>query len=258
MSFAVAATVYFSLEKLEEASQRINRVHDFRFLIADLEDSHHIPRNLGDWLAFGADDLALDEKINRAQELAGEIARENAEIDPVLAQRLATLGASLEFYRSAVRELRARTQADEEFSLGMPAESERIFDQISEEPSHRQGDLRALFGRLLILRGYTYRNRDLSRIPEMKALAERIARIAADQKLTRYVNEYISNAEINYLNFLGMSDRDDFLKRTSARLFQVSDATVSTLTNGLMRIRQDLIWKIYGLIALSVALTFLL
>ncbi len=258
MSFIVAAMVYFSLEKLEGASQRINRVNDFRFLVADLEDSHHVPRNLGEWLAIGADDLALEEKIDRAQGLAREISRENAEIDPALAQRLSTLEASLGYYRNAVRELRARSRADDEFSSAMPAESKRIYDQIANEPPHRQSDLRELFSRLLILRGYTYRNRELSRIPEMKELAERIARIAENQKLTRYVNEYISNAETNYLNFLGMRDRDDFLDKTSARLFEVTAATVATLTEGLIRIRQDLIWKIYALVAVSVVLTFLL
>ena len=258
MSFMVAATVYLSLQQLQEVSQRINRVYDFRFLVADLEDSHHKPRNLGEWLALGADDLALEEKIDRAQDLARDISRDNTEINPALAQRLTTLEAGLDYYRNAVRELRVRTRADEEFSSGMPADSERIFAYIAREPSHRRSDLRELFGRLLILRGYTYRNRDLSRIPEMKELAERIARIAESQELTRYVNEYISDAETNYLNFLGMEDRDDFLEGTSARLFEVSDATVATLTNGLNRIRQELIWKIYGLIAVSVALTFLL
>jgi PAS domain S-box-containing protein len=244
--------VYEGLRDLRRAVEEVQGLQAFQLQVEKLGSFN---RGLGPnrWQESGS---RFREEFAQALHLAERLGRLTRDLPQELRAGLESVPTYLGYYRAAYEELFVRYAEDQR----REAESRALVAKLQAELDAAVGDeaLRAL-GLLLraqILTDKVYHSRDVSAVGELRRLAESVGAQGLPSDFVASLRALVRDAEASYLNYLGILDREGFLRDTGARFTQVAEATIQAISRESQAHQARLRGTILGLVLLAVLLTF--
>ncbi|MEW6487025.1 MAG: response regulator [Thermodesulfobacteriota bacterium] len=244
--------VYEGLRDLRRAAEEVQWLQDFQLQVEKLGAFN---RGLG---PHGSEESGsrFREEFAQALHLAERVGRLSRDLPEELRAGLESVPTYLGYYRAAYEELFVRYAEDGR----REAESRALVAKLHADLDARVDDdtLRAL-GLLLraqILADKVYHGRDLAAIGELRRLAQGLDGQGLAPDFGAGLRSLVQGAEAAHLNYLGILDREGFLRDTGARFTQVAAATIQAISRESQAHQARLRGTILGLVLLAVILTF--
>ncbi len=100
-----------------------------------------------------------------------------------------------------------------------------------------------------------FHGRETSGFSELKKVKQDLAQLIDNTEILAIVDQFVANLEGNYLNYLSIKDRKEFLRKAADRFFQVSADSILVIEKENEKIRRFLIWAVIGITFLAVLLS---
>lgn len=250
MTFIVAFIVHTSLDVFQNSGKKIQILNDFHIQVKTLELFHH-----HEHLKALQNSNSFDAEIDRTRKLAEVIGGFHSNLAPALKRQLATLVASIDYYREAYLELREKYAYDLRFTLTEPTFSMDHLSSHLPETEKDNEEIHEILDKLISLRIQAYHTRKLLNIRAMKQLARRLSSLSGDTQLLSNVSRFVLDTEKNYINYLAIQNRKNFLHDTSSRFTRISTVTIALIAEAYQKNRMQLHRTVSVLLILSVLLT---
>ncbi len=241
VTFLVAASVFLGFSTLQENNEKIRLIQELQI---QLESLSNLRPDQAD-----VDQRRFRNALSNARLLANKIGRFHGELTPDLARRLRSLIAGLGYYQDAWKELIQKHARDRELSQTAISLSGDMANLL---PLDLPWEVRKRFSRLRELGARIYYTRELSEIGEMRRIRDQIADLNDDPSVAEVAEQLLNNAESSYINYLAITDREDFLRDTAERFSQVSGDTISAISRASEGSTVRLFWLLNGLLLASV------
>jgi len=254
ITLLLGVSVYLGIAGLRSADDEIIALKDFQLQVKELESlrlkviSGHAPP--------GKD--AFVTEINKAQRLIEMMGGFRSLLSAELQARLRLLKTYVGYYRDAYLELFDKYASDRKFPRENAALSKTILKRIERLPSNIRPEISRTLKTMLILRVQAYHDRDAAKISEMKKLRQRVFQVTDDPETRQAIRRFVLNVEANYLNFLCIKDREEFLEDTVNHFSRITGDTISAISHDIQKRQTRLIGLIIALLVLSTILTITL
>lgn len=257
ISLLFGVTVYYGLSGINLANSQISHLKDFQLQLKELEIwQTNMASPHGDGYCEDC-----KGKINKTKEMAADLVRIHANLPQYLRSRLEKISFFMDNFSRASLELYNRYDTDLRFSKKNGALlntlDARVDDLAVTVDPQLLNSFRNQLHKLPTLQLKIYHDRDTSNLPELKEIKREMARIMNRPDMLTIVDQFIANLEANYLNYLGIKDREDFLDRTSERFFQVSMDTIQAIEKRNKRTKRIFILAVIGITLLAILLNLL-
>ena len=251
MTFVVAVAVHLAVEDMRRAQHEIQLLNDFRAQVKTLQTFQPHDERLERF----AQRNAFKDEFAKTRKLVAAIHRLQTGLSPDLKRQLATFESSLRYYDTAYQELRRKYARDRAFAVTAPALAIETVQLPEDRPDDGDRALRAALDQLAFLQLQAYHTRDLEKIRQMEQLVRQVGSDSEDPEIRQRARQLLRSTEDNYINYLAILDREDYLLDTINRFVRVSDQTIGVISETADRLRQYLVWGINALLALSVLVT---
>jgi len=257
ISLLFGVTVYYGLTGINLANSQISQIKAFQLQLKELEvwqtniirhhdASHH---------------KAFKLEINKTRKMATELARIQGNLPRYLRSRLEKISFFMDNFSRASLELYNRYDTD----LRFPKKNGTLLNKLDARVDGMTetvdpqllNSFRNELQKLSFLQLKIYHDRDISKLPELKKIKREMARIMNRPEILTIVDQFLANLEANYLNYLGIRDKEDFLHKTSERFFQVSLDTILPIEKRNQRTKHIFILAIIGITLLAILLNLL-
>ncbi len=257
ISLLFGLIVFYGLNGIQQANSQISQLKDFQLQLKALE-------NWQTNTVLQEDDEHLEvfkRKIRKTREMAAELVQIHAHFPRETQLRLEKIPFFMDNFSRASLELHDRYDADRIFPKANSALLNSLYaghnDMIGSIDPQSLHSFHDLLQRLLNLQIKIYHERDISKLPELKGVKQEMARLVDNQALLNIVDEFIANVEANYLNYLGIRDRKDFLHKTSGHFFQVSTEIIKAIERQNQITKRTFIRSVIGITVLAILLNLL-
>lgn len=248
MTLALALMVAFGLEAQHESRRALQMVSEFRVRVQALQSLPTASCPTGSVLSRSS----IEGNLVRARELVKSMLAVTGTLDADLHRQLLSVLASLESYRRAHLELSELYRKDQDFR-GL---SITLLESLQQAPAVTSDQsIELLLDRLFWLRMHWYDARDAHSISALREFAEQAAREVQDEAVLQRILEIVRDTERNYLNYLAIREREDYLDDTIRHFSALANRVTFALNARDERNRQQLEASLYVLLALALMVT---
>ena len=247
MTFLIATAVFIGFRKLQADNEAVLLIQDLQASLKTL-DSLRPERAEQDHGQFEA-------VITEGRRLANQVIRTQDDLAPDLTRRLKHLLASLGYYQDAWQDLVEQYVRDRELSGAAIDLAEALADSM---PAALPAEVRQSINKLGALSAHAHRARDLAKIGEMKQILGQLTGLNGDAPTAKLAGDLVRKAEAGYINHLAILDREKFLRDTARRFTQISDDTITAITQSIRAAGARIFWTIDALLFASLALSLFL
>jgi PAS domain S-box-containing protein len=258
ISLLFGIIVYSGLNRIQEANEQIFQLKDFQLQLKELEIwQYKIAAPHGK----STSSRLFEEEIKKTRILVNELQQIQKDIPQILQMRLEKIPFFMDNFSRVAKELSARYATDKQLPKTSNILLEKLHSKNRDLQNHLDQQhlyaLNNLLGMLPKLRIKIFHGRDISILPELHKIVQEIAHLADDQEMTDLTDQFVTQLEANYLNFLGIKNRKAFLRNTSEHFFQVSDATLLAVEQRNGETRQFFLSAVIGITLLAILLNLL-
>ena len=165
------------------------------------------------------------------------------------------LSGQLEYFRKAYLELLELYRED----LDFPVINSRLFAilerRLSALPQEISVQVHPLLSALILVQVRIYHERQSSELTRLKDLKSEIASIVSDHKIEEELCRLILNTENNYINYLAIEDREQFLDTTSEQFIRVSSLAIEAISVEMDEKQQQMVMIIVSLLLANLVCT---
>lgn len=253
--FAVTAVmglvVYEGLRDLRRAAEEVRGLQEFQLQVEKLGAFN---RGLGPYRSEESETL-FREEFAEALRLAQHVGRLARDLPEGLRAGLESVPTYLRYYRAAYEELFSRYDEDRRQEAEIRARLERLHEDLESRSDQGLGALGVLL-RAQNLSVRVTHDRDLSALGNLRRLLGGLDDQGLPPDFLAGLRSLVQNAEAAYVNYLGILDREGFLRDTGGRFTQVAEATIRAISRESQAHQARLRGTILGLVLFAVLLTF--
>jgi len=254
LTVLLGCTVYFGLHDLRVAGREVQVITDFQFEIKELSSFQVGKKDL----FLSPDQAYFREEFAKADQLLRRMKNFQTSLTPETERQIEAMASYLEYYRQAFVELFVKYEQDHVLNQQQRKLAADFSMAVKGLPPDEQLAVYENFLRMQALFEEAYHQRDAVKMGEMKEVGRKIAAITDHAGIRKLFNDYETNAEAIYLNFLGIIDREDFLTDTANHFFQFAMDTAVVITAQSRQRQMLLSWFIGGFSLFAISLTLLL
>ena len=257
ISLVLGVIVYYGLNGIQQANSQICKLKDFQLQLNELElwqtsmGSHKNVERLEDF----------KREIFKTKQMAVELVQLNTYLPENLRVRLEKIPFFMDNFSRASLELHNRHETD----LRFPEKNSALLTELHGKCSNLVGTvdaprLSALHNLLLKLPNLQikiYHDRHIAQLPELKGIKKEMARLVDDKEVLTLIEQFIVNVEVNYLNYLGILDRQGFLHKTSENFFQVTTETIKAVERRNQQTKRLFIRAVIAITLLAIVVNLL-
>ncbi len=246
-SILFGAFVLYGFSTIHQSNKKINLLKDFQLQLKELETRQ--PRLALSWRSDYQE--TFDGEIRKTEEMANTLVGLHSDLSPELLRRLKKIPFFMENFSRAYRELLNLYILDVEMPKKNVALLDKLHDEIdapggagNNEDVHRGNDL---LQKMIMLQAKIYHGRQISYLAELKKTIEQLSSFSSS-KAQALAQEFGDNLERNYINYLALQNREEFLRDTAERFFQVAADTIHAVTQESRREQTQFVWAIFAFI----------
>ncbi|MBU0680086.1 MAG: PAS domain S-box protein [Proteobacteria bacterium] len=246
ISIIFGAVVYHGQATIQQSNAKINLLKDFQLQLKLLETLHPHAVHLKEFRYREN----FEGEIAKTEAMAKSLVQVHDDISPDFRERLEKIPFFMGNFSRAYLELFDLYILDTQ----LPEKNVRLLEALHKETDipgvidnpaniHHVKDL---LQEMMVLQVGIYHNRQITALPKLK---KNIAAITANSKnpaIQALTEEFGANIEANYINYLGIVNREEFLASTAKRFFEVATDTIAAVSQESKKTQTHFIWTIFS------------
>ena len=226
LTLIMGITVYFGIKELRNLQNEKDVVHGFTLQIKELGSCMigMSPVN-----RFPGKNK-FDEEYLKAQQLVAAMNDFTYKMDDKLKLSLESVSSHMKFYKKAYYELFEKYQLDKELMAARDTLAHDLMAEVNKLPHQEEIRLHDKFLTMVNLADHVYHEREPKLIAGIKDIHKDVVKSTKNKNILQLSERVVHNVEVDYLNYLGIMDREKYLNDTAQLFFNFAANTIQEIS----------------------------
>ena len=226
LTLIMGITVYFGIKELRNLQNEKDVVHGFTLQIKELGSCmigmSPVNRFPGK--------SKFDEEYLKAQQLVAAMNDFTYKMGDKLKLSLESVTSHMEFYKKAYYELFEKYQLDKELMAARDTLAHDLMAEVNKLPHQEEIRLHDKFLTMVNLADHVYHEREPKLIAGIKDIHKDVVKSTKNKNILQFSEQVVHNVEVDYLNYLGIMDREKYLNDTAQLFFNFAANTIQEIS----------------------------